>query len=318
MLNILFSAKLSYQEQERFKENYPEQSFVFCENMDEAKGYIEEADILVTYGEDLTSALVTQAVNLKWIMVLSAGMDRMPFETIEQRGILVTNARGIHKIPMAEYAISMLLQVYRQEKLLMQLEAEQKWGRSHINIGEISGKTLLVLGTGAIGQEVARLAKAFQMTTYGISRSGRTVANFDENYTTGELEKLLPEADFVVSVLPSTEETRGLLTYEHFQLLPDHAVFLNMGRGDLVSSEDILKAVQQQEIAHAILDVFEEEPLPADHPIWQEENITITPHTSGVSKHYLPRALEIFEDNLHIYQSDQKNYVNEVDVTLGY
>ncbi|HLR41105.1 MAG TPA: D-2-hydroxyacid dehydrogenase, partial [Virgibacillus sp.] len=315
MLNILFSAKLSYQDKERLQENYPEQSFTFCENMNEAKKYLEEADILVTYGEDLTSELVTQAVKLKWIMVLSAGMDRMPFETIEQRGILVTNARGIHKIPMAEYAISMLLQVYRQEKLLMQLEAEQKWGRSHINIGEISGKTLLVLGTGAIGQEVARLAKAFQMTTYGISRSGRTVANFDENYTTDELEKLLPEADFVVSVLPSTEETRGLLTYEHFQLLPDHAVFLNMGRGDLVSSEDILKAVQQQEIAHAVLDVFEEEPLPADHPIWQEENITITPHTSGVSKHYLTRALEIFEENLHIYLGDQKHYVNEVDVT---
>src|SRR5699024_8475834 len=85
----------------------------------------------------------------------------------------------------------------------------------------------------------------------------QTVANFDGNYTTDELEKLLPEANFVVSVLPSTEETRGLLTYEHFQLLPDHAVFLNMGRGDLVSSEDILKAVKQQEIAHAVLDVFE-------------------------------------------------------------
>src|SRR5699024_11105367 len=117
MLNILFSAKLSYQDEERFKKNYPEQSFIFCENMDVAKAYIEDADILVTYGEDLTSSLVTQAVNLKWIMVLSDGMDRMPFETIEQRGILVTNARGIHKIPMAEYAISMLLQVYRQEKI---------------------------------------------------------------------------------------------------------------------------------------------------------------------------------------------------------
>src|SRR5699024_10059232 len=147
------------------------------------------------------------------------------------------------------------------------------------------------------------------MTIYGVSRSGRTVANFDENFTTDELEKLLPEADFVVSVLPSTEKTRGLFTNEYFQLLPDHAVFLNMVRGDVVSSEDILKAVQQQEIAHAVLDVFEEEPLPADHPIWQEENITITPHISGVSKHYLPRALEIFEENLHIYLSDQKNYV---------
>src|SRR5699024_130748 len=178
--------------------------------------------------------------------------------------------------------------------------------------------TYLLLGPGAIGQEVARLAKGFQMTTSGVSSSGRTVANFDGNNQRDELEQLHSEAHFVVSVVASTEETRGLLTYEQFQLLPDHAVFLNMGRGDLVSSEDILKAVKQQEIAHAVLDVFEEEPLPADHPIWQEENITITPHTSGVSKHYLTRALEIFEENLHIYLGDQKHYVNEVDVTLGY
>src|SRR5690625_7713556 len=109
MLNILFSAKLSYQDQERFKENYPEQSFIFCENMDEAKGYLEEADILVTYGEDLTSALVTQAVNLKWIMVLSAGMDRMQFETIEQRGNLVNNSRGIEYIPMDKYTCSIYM-----------------------------------------------------------------------------------------------------------------------------------------------------------------------------------------------------------------
>src|SRR5690625_1748720 len=139
---------------------------------------------------------------------------------------------------MAEYAISMLLQVYRQEKLLMQLEAEQTWGRSHINIGEISGKTLLVLGTGAIGQEVARLAKAFLMTTYGVSRSGRTVANFDENYTTDELEKLLPEADFVVSVLPSTDTTKGLFDYVHFQLLPDHSVFFDLLCGVFVISSE--------------------------------------------------------------------------------
>lgn len=315
---ILFSVKLSKQDQARFKESYPKQSFVFCKRMDEAEEYLPEAEILVTYGEDLTSELVAQAVNLKWIMVLSAGMDRMPFQAIQQRGILVTNARGIHKIPMAEYAISMLLQVYRQEKLLMQLESEQTWGRRDVNVQEITGKTMLIAGTGVIGQEVARLAKAFQMKTYGVSRSGKAVDYFDENYTTNELEKLLPEADFLVSVLPSTEETKGLLTYEHFKQLPNHAVFLNMGRGDLVSSEDLLKAVRQQKIAHAVLDVFEAEPLPADHPIWQEKNITVTPHTSGVSEHYLPRALEIFEENLKTHIDDGADYVNKIDVSKGY
>lgn len=315
---ILFLAKLTKQDEARLREKFSEQSFVFCKNMEEATAYLNEAEVLATYGEDLTPELVKQAVQLKWIMVLSAGMDQMPFTEIEARGILVTNSRGIHRVPMAEYAISMLLQVYRKEKFLMKREEEHTWGKPYINIGEISGKTILVAGTGAIGQEVARLAKAFQMNTYGISRSGRPVDYFDETYRTDKIEELLPKADFVVSVLPSTEQTKGMFTYEYFQLLPDHAVFLNMGRGDLVSSEDILKAIREKEIAHAVLDVVEEEPLPENHPLWQEESITITPHVSGVSKHYLNRALEIFEKNLQIYLRDQHEYVNEVDVRQGY
>src|SRR5690625_3003903 len=105
-------------------------------------------------------------------MVLSAGIDQLPSHIIQEKNIMVTNARGIHKIPMAEYAISMLLQVYRKEKTLIQREKEQIWERS-VTIQEITGRTMLILGTGSIGQEVARLAKAFQMTTYGISRSGK-------------------------------------------------------------------------------------------------------------------------------------------------
>jgi phosphoglycerate dehydrogenase-like enzyme len=315
---ILFSAEITEQEQERLRGSFPEQTFTFCSNMKEAAHYLPEAEILATFGEDLNGELVQSASQLKWVMVLSAGMDLIPFKEISDRGILVTNSRGIHKTPMAEYAISMLLQVYRQEKLLMKRETEHIWGRPYINIREISGKTILIAGTGAIGQEVARLAKAFQMKTYGISRSGRSKEYFDETYRTDEMERLLPEADFVVSVLPSTKETKGLFTFKHFQLLPDHAVFLNMGRGDLVSGEDLRKAVQEQEIAHAVLDVMEEEPLPADHPLWQEENITITPHVSGVSVHYMPRALGIFERNLRTYFGEQSNYENEVDVIQGY
>ncbi len=315
---ILFSAEITEQEQEKLKESFPEQTFTFCSDMKEAAHYLPEAEILATFGEDLTGELVQRAPQLKWVMVLSAGMDLIPFKEISDREILVTNSRGIHKTPMAEYAISMLLQVYRQEKLLMKRETEHIWGRPYINIREISGKTILIAGTGAIGQEVARLAKAFQMKTYGISRSGRSKEYFDETYRTDEMERLLPEADFVVSVLPSTKETKGLFTFKHFQLLPDHAVFLNMGRGDLVSGEDLRKAVQEQEIAHAVLDVMEEEPLPADHPLWQEENITITPHVSGVSVHYMPRALGIFERNLRTYFGEQSNYENEVDVIQGY
>lgn len=285
--------------------------------MGEATKQLAQTDILVTYGEDLSDGLIDQAKKLKWIMVISAGMDRMPLAAIEKRGILVTNARGIHQVPMAEFAISSILQVSRQTKQLYDNEKNHNWDRA-VRMQEITGKKMLIAGTGAIGQEVARLAKAFNMKTYGVSRSGRTVEFFDKNVTADEMKMLLPEADFVVSVLPSTSETENFFTEGHFKLLPNHAIFLNMGRGNAVTGAVLLKAIQNGEIAHAILDVFEEEPLPSDHPFWDMEKVTVTPHLSGISPHYLTRALEIFEQNLRTYIKKGTDFKNKIDITRGY
>lgn len=314
---ILFTAKISSKHQEKLTAKYPNQNFIFSDNQAEIEQYISEAVIIVTFGSGLTADLIKRAGQLEWIMVLSAGLENLPLKEIEEKEILVTNTRGIHKIPMAEYAISMLLQVYRQGKVIMKNEQEHTWDKS-VRMKEITDKTILIAGTGAIGQEVARLAKAFNMRTIGISRSGKPVDFFDENYAQDDIGQLLPKADFVVSVLPSTNETKGFFTYEHFQQLPAHAVFLNMGRGNVVPSEVLLKAILNKEIAHAVLDVFEEEPLPEDHAFWHEENITITPHISGVSPVYMVRALEIFEPNLDTFLSGKGTYINEIDPARGY
>lgn len=314
---ILFSAKISDKHQTRLLKNYPDCEFIFCENIDEAKKDLSRADILVTYGEDLNSDLIDEASRLKWIMVISAGLEKMPLEAISDRGILVTNARGIHKTPMAEYAFAMLLQVVRQAKQVIANESENKWDKS-VRMGELSGSTMLIAGTGAIGEEVARLAKAFGMTVYGVSRSGRRINNFDKTVKHTEFASLLPKTDFIISVLPSTTETKQFFTDDHFMKMPNHAVFLNMGRGDAVEEEVLLKAVREKQITHAVLDVFEEEPLPKDHPFWDEENITVTPHLSGVSPQYHKRALKIFEQNLQTYLNGGTEYVNKIDLSRGY
>lgn len=314
---ILSSAKLSDKHKIALHDKYPDITFNFCDNMDEAKQYLGQAEILITYGSDLTAELVKSASQLKWIMVISAGLENMPLAVIKEKGILVTNAKGIHKFQMAEYAISMLLQVYRQAKVFIENEVASKWDKT-VRMQELTGKTMLIAGTGAIGGEVARLAKAFRMTTYGISRSGRPVDYIDETYTNDDLKNILPKADIVVSVLPSTLETRNFFNDEHFQLLPNHAVFLNMGRGDAVKDGDILNAVREGEIAHAVLDVFETEPLPDDHPFWKEDNVTVTPHISGASPMYQTRALEIFEQNLETYLANREGFVNKIDLTRGY
>ncbi|MFC3039247.1 D-2-hydroxyacid dehydrogenase [Virgibacillus xinjiangensis] len=314
---ILFSAKISQRHQDRLKETYPDLEIIFSEGTEDTYKYIEEAEVLVTYGSELEEKMIERAGKLEWMMVLSAGVDKMPFQAVKDKGIPVTNARGIHKIQMSEYAISMLLQVYRGAKQLAESERKHHWDRS-VKMREMTGRTLLIAGTGAIGQEVARLAKAFQMKTIGISRSGRSKEYFDETYENSKLDDLLPEVDAVVSVLPSTEETRGFYKEKHFQMLPDHAVFLNMGRGDAVKEEVLLEAVRKKEIDHVILDVFEEEPLPENHPFWEEERVTITPHLAGMSPNYTTRALEVFEKNLKVYLDGKNDYINLVDMDRGY
>ncbi|WP_173917114.1 D-2-hydroxyacid dehydrogenase [Halobacillus sp. Marseille-Q1614] len=299
-----------------FLEKFGDVEFAFCHGIEEAEQHLPKADVFLTYGEDLTNERIEKAENLRWIMVLSAGMDRMPFKKIEEQNILVTNVRGIHAKPMAEYAISMLLQVSRNAKTLWQRERDHKWDR-RVPMTELNHQTLVCLGTGAIAQETARLAKAFQMKTIGVSRSGSDQPHFDEVYTVEEFDRALSHADYCVAVLPSTPETSYMLQKQHFKMMAEHAVFLNMGRGDLVKSKAVLEAVREGFIAHAVLDVFEEEPLPEDHPFWEEENVTVTPHLSGISPQYLPRAFEVFERNLTAYLSNEA-MENVIDPKRGY
>lgn len=316
-MTILFTANLSEKHQKRLLNNFPKQDFIFKSENTNLDDHLAEASVIVTYGGDLDNEMIEQARNLKWIMVLSAGMEQMPLQAINERHIRVTNVRGIHKVPMAEYALSMLLHVYRQEKTITENNTEKKWDPS-VRVQEITGRTMLVVGAGAIGQEVARLAQAFQMKTVGISRSGTAVGHFDENYKVNQLDDVLPQADFIVSVLPSTSETKNTFALKQFKLMKDTAVFLNMGRGDAVVEADLLQAIKQEEIVHAILDVFIDEPLAEDHPFWKEKNVTVTPHISAQSANYVPRALDIFEENLNVYLKDEEGYINSVDCSRGY
>ncbi|MBN6205968.1 D-2-hydroxyacid dehydrogenase [Ralstonia pickettii] len=314
---ILFSAKISTKHKDKLQKDFPKQEFIFCDTPEEAKEYADKAEVYVTYGNSIDETLIEQAGQLKWVACLSAGVDDFPIKKLEEKGVLLTNARGIHKIQMAEYAITMLLQVYRNLKIIIENEKQTTWDKS-VRIQEITGKKILIIGTGAIGGETARLAKAFHMETIGISRSGKKVENFDSVYQTSELLEVLPEADLIVSVIPSTKETRHLFTYEQFSAMKPSAVFLNMGRGDVLKENDLLRAIQEEKFTHAVLDVFEQEPLPEDHPFWKEKNITVTPHISGLSPAYVERALKIFKQNLEVFEKNGEDYLNVIDLKQGY
>ncbi|WLR54084.1 D-2-hydroxyacid dehydrogenase [Mesobacillus subterraneus] len=300
---------------ENVKKEFPQVSFEFHKGIKEE--LFLDAEIFLTYGEDLTDELIYKADKLKWIMVMSAGLDRMPFEACKKRGILVTNVRGIHKIPMAEFTVGMMLQHVKQMRFLWANEQDKAWERK-LPMGELYGKTLLILGIGAIGGEVARLAKAFNMKTIGVNRSGREAEWADEIFTMENYREAMPQADFIVSVMPSTEETKHFLDESDFEMMKDTAVFINIGRGDLVKDEVLLVALQEKKIAHAYLDVFYEEPLKESHPFWMMENVTVTPHISSLTKNYLPRSFEIFKNNLHTYIKNDSDFLNVIDMDRGY
>ena len=303
--------------QEEIKSEFPEIQFEFYKGMKDAEKAFYECEVFLTYGDDLTDNHIQKNNHLKWIMQMSAGLEKLPLKAIEEKGIMITNARGIHKIPMAEYTLGTMLQWVKQTRALLENEQEENWDRK-IRMEELFEKTVLILGVGAIGGEIARLAKAFRMKTIGVNRSGKGVENIDELYLTEQMMDALPKADFIVSILPSTPETKHLLTKDHFVAMKNTAVFINIGRGDLVDESLLLHALEKNEIAHAFLDVFEKEPLVKDHPFWKMKNVTVTPHLSSVTQNYLPRAFEIFKHNLNTYLNKTGDYMNVIDLKKGY
>ncbi|WP_084822356.1 D-2-hydroxyacid dehydrogenase [Bacillus sp. SA1-12] len=237
-------------------------------------------------------------------MVASAGIEKMPFEQLEKQKVHVTNSKGVHAIPMAEYCIAMMLQISRQASTLLENQKEHKWDR-RVRMEELYGNTVYILGAGAIGTAIAKLSDAFGMQVLGMNRDGREVDSFHKTYSFKDMLLPMEKADFIISVLPSTEQTKGLLTYEAFKRMKEDAVFINIGRGDAVIEKDLIQALNEKEIKHVVLDVFEKEPLNEDHPFWDMENVTVTPHLSGITKNYLPRAMQIFEKNLRDYLDGQ-------------
>ncbi|MCM3024483.1 D-2-hydroxyacid dehydrogenase [Heyndrickxia ginsengihumi] len=318
-MNISFTFKPPIEMQKELQQSFPDIRFHYFNQIEEGQSIWGEAEVIVTFGEDLTPQHINNAHHLKWIMVVSAGLEKMPLDSIQEQQIMVTNARGIHKKPMAEFTFAYILHHAKGIHNLSLLQNQRVWNHT-LKTQEINEQCIMIVGTGAIGQEIARISQAFGMKVIGVNRSGKMVDHVDEVIQLDSLKEALPEADYIVSILPSTKETVHIYQYEHFQKMKESAVFINIGRGDVVEESVLIDALLNQEIAHAYLDVFKKEPLPADHPFWNMKNLTITPHLSSHSEHYLPRAMAIFKENLSSYlqKEEKQQYINVVDIEKGY
>jgi len=294
---------------------FPQVDFIFETGLSIEE--LQRADVLVTYGEDLNNENMNYATNLKWIFVASAGIEKMPAQAIMERNILVSNVRGIHKTPMAESMLAHILAIKRALPWIYEQQKKSEWSKK-AKQSELRYSTALILGPGAIGSEVGRLLQAFGVTTIGCNRSGKEAAYMDNMVCFDQLMEALPKADIVISVLPKTDETTHLLKLEHFKAMKSNAIFMNFGRGNLVEEDTLIQAIQAGEIGYAVLDVFEQEPLAADHPLWSLPNVIVSPHISSHSSRYVERSLEIFKPSLEKWLRGEKDLENVMDLSRGY
>ncbi len=313
-MEILFTFLPKEHQQQQLREEFPDVQFHFTYK---EKTHLPDAQVLVTYGEDITAADIESAHNLKWIMVASAGIDKMPHEAIVERGIIVSNVKGIHKIPMAESVLAHILALKRSLPFIYESQRNGEWNR-RARSTELAGSTALIIGPGAIGSEIGRLLQAFGVQTIGCNRSGEAAEYMEETIAFERILDMLPSADIVISVLPSTEATRNMLGREHFKAMKNDALFMNFGRGDLFEDNTLIEALEKREIGQAVLDVFTQEPLPKDHPYWNMPNLVISPHVSSHSGNYIERALEIFVPNLKKWILKEHEPTNMVSMEKGY
>ncbi len=279
------------------------------------------SDINIIYGwdkEECPQLLEDDDSQVQWIQLNSAGVDYVDLELLEKKGIQLTSAVGIHANAISESIFGLLLNYTRGIGYSFKKQLEGIWDKDVPHIRELTNKTIVIVGAGHIGTQTAKRAKAFDMKTIGINRSGRSVDFMDEQFTQEDFEKALPKADVVVNILPSTDETQNLFNLDLFKKMKESAIFINVGRGTTVVEKDLLTALEDGLIEFAALDVFEEEPLPSDHPFYQREDMLLTPHIAGNLDDYAASLFPIFEENLEAFSKGEDLTVNVVDLKSGY
>lgn len=282
------------------------------------QSHLNDADVIVGWNKHAEDALLSgNTPLLKWVHNWGAGVDRLPLATFKAHGVTLTNSSGVHAYPISETILAMMLGLTRKIHTYVRNQQKHVWHHANLS-AEMHEKTVLILGVGAIGLETARLCKAFGMRVLGIRRSGGSSEYVDAMYTMDDLLMVLGEADYVVNTLPHTKATDQLMGAAQFEAMKNTAFYINIGRGKTTVEPELIRALNEGTIAGAGLDVFETEPLPSESPLWDMENVILTPHTSGSNEHYNDRALAIFTKNLPAFAAGRAITHNVVDLDLEY
>ncbi|KYC38890.1 hydroxyacid dehydrogenase [Scytonema hofmannii PCC 7110] len=260
--------------------------------------------------------VLAAAPRICWQHTPSSGVNHILTPTFLKYDIVLTNGSGVHAIPMAEFVLNFMLYHAKKVQKLQELQISHYWYK-WLELEELYNKTLLIIGTGNIGREIALRAKAFGMQIWGSRRHPEPLPNFDKIVGVNEWRSLLPQADYVVVATPLTPETKGLIDAEALRLMRPSAYLINIARGAIVDESALLTALGEGWIAGAGLDTFETEPLLPESPFWSLPNVFVTPHCSALTPQLRQRIVALFIDNLTRYRNGQL-LRNIVDKTVGY
>jgi len=315
---------------DRLRREFPDIEFVYRPNYDNIENYISDADIMVA--ASLRPEQFLAAKKLKWIYSTAAAVHQLLFQELVDSDVILTNASEVHGHCVAQHVMALIFVAARRIDADVRFQQRRFWGQEdlwqqHPRPREVDGATLGIIGVGAIGRDVARMASAVGMRVVAVrehpqrgvdwlpadspDRSRHTVYGIDQ------LDRMLREADFVVLAAPTTGQTQRLMNRERLSQMKPDAWLINVGRGALVEEEALIEALQKKAIGGAALDVFDTEPLPAHSPLWSFENVIITPHVAGMTDRIWDRQFEFFSENLRRFLAGRP-LLGVVDKRKGY
>lgn len=306
---------------ERLQQEFPQHSFTQLPDYDRVPEEISDTDVFI--GWSLRPPQFVTAKRLRWIHSPAAAVHQLMFPELIQSSVVVTNSTGIHGPVVAEHAITVLLALAKRLPQAMQYQAKHTWSQDQLwherpRPREVADATVLVIGMGSIGREFTTRAQALGMKVLAIRENpAKGTDGADAVYSPAEIDNVLPQADYILLCTPVTPATTGLINAARLSKMKSDAYLINVGRGPLIDEAAVFQALKDRRIGGAALDVFNEEPLPADSPFWLLDNLLITPHTAAVTERLWERHYRLIVENMKRFLSGEP-LLNAVDKMRGY
>ncbi|WP_049925938.1 D-2-hydroxyacid dehydrogenase [Halopiger goleimassiliensis] len=266
------------------------------------EAHLDDAEVVIT--QRLSVDVLERAPNLEWVQAVSAGTDSYDHDAFADHDVALTNASGIHAEPIGQQVLGYLLYFERGFDRAVTQQRRREWDR--YGGGELGDRTVGIVGVGAIGSQVARYCRPFDARVLGVKRDPSDAPDaLEAVYGPDDLPRVLAESDYLVLACPLTDQTRGLIDDVALATLPDDAVLVNVARGEVVDQSALVDALEADELAGAALDVFDEEPLPESSPLWDRDDVLVTPHMAGSTPHYWERCADLFVANYERFVSGE-------------